>query len=154
MKPRTLQEWRNRRDFDGVIILVPEFDVVLPLWPQSDKVETLIPLWLLEKLKNWQDDFQSNFNSDLKWRSDKAKVRWTRTAAALETELQVALLGKAEFFVDLWPIRNSDNNRPLQEYRKRRQDELKEFMREGNWVAYAPLSGKRNHNHKDEPGHS
>jgi hypothetical protein len=103
-------------DFDGVVILSPEYSVDVPLWPNSQAVVALVPAPLLEKLVAWQADFDSNFGWQDGWHSEEARDRWAEVATVLESELRIVLAGKAELIVDLWPINNSDHNRPLQEY--------------------------------------
>jgi hypothetical protein len=120
----------SRMEFDGVIVLSPEWSVDLPLWPRSEEVNNLVPESLLEKLIVWQRIFDSSYRlgegtRPEGWLSVKAKNQWERMAPDLVTELRAVLEGKAELIVDLWPMTPSEGNRELQEYRKRRDDETK-----------------------------
>ena len=90
----------------SVLRLSPEYGGALPLWPQWDHPERLIPRELFVKLMAWQELFDSNFDSETGWRSEDAKTRWAAEAIGMETELRDALAGKAEVVVDLWPLKS------------------------------------------------
>jgi hypothetical protein len=87
-----------------VLRLMPEYNVEVPLFPQSDYTDALVPKSLLAKLMKWQEDFETDFHYETGWRSLEAKERWAAQASPLETELRSALAGKADLVVDLWPL--------------------------------------------------
>jgi hypothetical protein len=123
-----LDEYLSWSDFDGVIILSPDWTVDVPLWPQSDAVDELVPEPLLAKLINWQTIFDSNYRwSDGSrpegWVSAEAKDQWEQAAPNLVAELTTALEGRARLIVNLWPIIPSDQNSEFQEYQKSKKDE-------------------------------
>lgn len=87
-----------------VIRLMPEFGVDVPLFPQSDFTEALVPEDLLAKLISWQGQFLDNYVFETGRRSPDARDRFAADAGPLETALREALQGKAELEVDLWPV--------------------------------------------------
>jgi hypothetical protein len=123
-----LDEYLSWQEFDGVVVLSPEWTVEVPLWPQSDAVDDLVPVLLLEKLVEWQAIFDSNYRWDDDtrpegWVSEEAKDRWEQEAPIIVAELLSALEGKAELIVDLWPMVPREQNRELHEYWARRKAE-------------------------------
>lgn len=95
-----------------VIRFAPDYSVDVPLFPQSDEVEALVPADLLARLVEWQHDFDRNFRWDTGWRSDEAKRDWAAEAVVLESELKEALAGRATLDVDLWPLNQTDLDLP------------------------------------------
>lgn len=91
-------------DAPASIVLSPDYSAPSPLWPSSDATDALVPSELLERLTRWQRDFDSNYRWDTGWQSEAAKARWAAQAADLEADVRVALSGKAELTVDLWPL--------------------------------------------------
>jgi hypothetical protein len=91
-------------DVPTSIRLSPDYSAPSPLWPSSDATDALVPKELLGRLIRWQRDFDSNFRWDTGWQSEEAKARWAAQAADLEADLRVALEGRAELTVDLWPL--------------------------------------------------
>ncbi len=84
------------------IRLSPDYGAPVPLWPQS--IAAMVPTTLMARLIDWQRDFESNCRSDSEWKSEEAKARWAEQASVLEVDLRVALEGRAEVIVDLWPL--------------------------------------------------
>ena len=87
--------------------LSPDYGAPSPLWPLSDAPDALGPEALLARLVAWQQDFDANFRWDSGWQSNEAKARWAAEAAVLVGDLRMALAGKAELVVDLWPLNAS-----------------------------------------------
>lgn len=113
---------------DGVIVLSPDWSVDVPLWPQSDATDELVPEPLLHKLVAWQEIFNLNYKWSDKsqpegWLSEGARIQWEEAAPVLVSELTVALTGNARLIVDLWPITPSSQNHELQKYRSARKAE-------------------------------
>ena len=92
----------------SVVRLAPEYGVEVPLWPNGDATDSLVPADLLAKLIAWQAFFDSNFEWDTGWCSDDAKSRWAEEAVGLEAEPREALAGKVEVVVDLWPLKSGE----------------------------------------------
>ena len=118
-----LDEYLKWTDFDGVFVLSPDWSVDVPLWPQSEAIDNLVPQSLQEKLTTWQSIFDSNYKwsepeRPQGWLSNDAKEEWERAAPDLVAELTSVLEGKARLIVDLWPIIPSEQNQELQDYRK------------------------------------
>ena len=86
------------------IRLSPDYSAPSPLWPSSDATDALVPKELLARLIMWQRDFDGNYHWESGWTSEEAKARWAGQAAELEADLRVALDGRAELTVDLWPL--------------------------------------------------
>lgn len=128
-----LDQYLSWVDFDGVIVLSPDWCVDAPLWPQSEATDELVPKPLLEKLTAWQSILDSNYRwrDDSRpegWLSDEARIQWEGAALGLVSELAATLAGKARLIVDLWLITPSDQNRELQEYRSTRDAESKRWQ--------------------------
>jgi hypothetical protein len=58
----------------------------------------------MARQKSWQKLFDQNYRWDLGWRSEDARDKWAAEAVPLEATLRIALEGKADFVVDLWPL--------------------------------------------------
>jgi len=86
--------------------LSPDYSAPSPLWPTSDETDSLVPEALLAKLIAWQEEFDDNFRWDTGWQSNEAKLQWAAEADILEADLRVALAGKADLVVDLWPLQS------------------------------------------------
>ncbi len=86
------------------IRLSPDYSAPSPLWTSSDAADAMVPEELLARLVRWQQDFDSGYHWETGWKSDEAKARWAGQAADLEADLRVALNGRAELTVDLWPL--------------------------------------------------
>jgi hypothetical protein len=92
-------------DGDPVVIrFMPEYSVEVPLFPQSDDTDALIPEDLLAKLIRWQSEFDENFHYEKGWKSTEVRDRWAAEAVPLEAALRETLKGKADLVVDLWPL--------------------------------------------------
>ncbi len=93
----------QRRARSGPLKLMPDYSVDLPHWGRD--VEPLnLPPHLLDRLAQWQNEFDANFDPSGRWRSNEARDRWSREALRLETELRAALPGNVELEVDFWPL--------------------------------------------------
>jgi hypothetical protein len=87
----------------GPLKLMPEYGIDLPLWGRSLDSLDLSP-YLLERLAQWQEDFEANFDPFSGWKSTESRDRWSREAERLEVELRAALPAGDELVVDLWPL--------------------------------------------------
>jgi hypothetical protein len=95
---------------DGVPVVIrfqPEYGVEVPLFPQSDDTDALVPRDLLARLIRWQSEFDQNYHYEKGWKSGEVRDRWAAEAVPLEAELRVALGGKADLVVNLWPLPSS-----------------------------------------------
>jgi hypothetical protein len=148
-----LDDFSKWVDSVSTIILRPDWSVDVPLWPQSDEVERLVPEPLLAKLTAWQLIFDSNYRWSEEdrpegWLSEQAKDQWEQEAPLIVAELLTALDGKAELIVDLWPMMFPSQNRELQDYSLKRKQEserwtslLKEAGITVSWRALTPEDG-------------
>jgi hypothetical protein len=128
-----LIQYLSWQEFDGVIVLSPDWSVDIPLWPQSGKTDELVPKPLLEQLAKWQCIFDSHYrwsegSRPEGWLSDEARSEWEREAPELVSKLTNALSGKARLIVNLWPITPSSQNRELQEYWTAKKTETKRWQ--------------------------
>jgi hypothetical protein len=82
---------------------MPDYSADLPLWGR-DWEPLNLPPYLLDRLAQWQDDFDAHFDSFGGWKSNDARYRWSREALRLETELREALPDDVELEVDFWPL--------------------------------------------------
>lgn len=105
---------RGRDRYEGEVLppylsarvrLMCDYGAEVPLFPQSEFIESLVPAVILVRLKAWQEDFDRNFHWERGWKSTEARDRWARTAREIESELKNAFAGKAELVTDLWPLR-------------------------------------------------
>lgn len=88
--------------------LMCDYGAEVPLFPQSEFVESLVPPPLRSRLEDWQADFERHYLPEDGWRTAAARERWERTARAIEPEVRAAFAGKAEVEVDLWPLAPDD----------------------------------------------
>lgn len=110
-------EYERQLQRPPTIELSPDYGVTIPLWPQEDRTETLIPTDLLERLIAWQQLFNVNFEPGSGWTSMAVKTKWTEEAVQLEADLRAAVDGRFAVEVDLWPlnpgfVHTSQLNRP------------------------------------------
>jgi hypothetical protein len=81
---------------------MPEYNVELPLWGRS--WQTLgLSAPLLDRLAEWQSEFDANFDAYKGWKSEEARSQWAEGAVDVVAELQAALKG-IPLEVDLWPL--------------------------------------------------
>ncbi len=93
----------QRRARSGPLKLMPDYSAHLPLWGRD--VEPLnLPPYLLDRLAQWQDEFDANFDPFGGWKSNEVRDRWSREALRLETELREALPDDVDLEVDFWPL--------------------------------------------------
>jgi len=83
---------------------MPEYSVEIPLFPQSDDTNALVPEHLLAQLIRWQSEFDENFHYEKGWKSTEVKDRWAAEADPLEAALRETLKGKVDLVVDLSPL--------------------------------------------------
>lgn len=79
------------RGDDRTIVLAPDYGVEVPLWPQSDETDALIPEGLLAKLIAWQGEWDSHFHYVNGWDSEAAKSQWERDEETLAAEVREVL---------------------------------------------------------------
>lgn len=82
---------------------MPEYSVELPLWI-SDWWELGLSPDLLNQLADWQEVFDTNFDSMEGWRTETARESWKLEGDRLAGELRKALPSNIELHVDLWPV--------------------------------------------------
>lgn len=89
--------------------LMPDYAGDLPLrWGRPLDEVDLSP-WLLDRLAQWQHDFDANFDRYAGgWQSPEAREKWKQEADRLVIELQAALPRDIELEVDLWPLEPID----------------------------------------------
>jgi hypothetical protein len=96
----------------SVVILSPDYnagmDAGLPLWAEgSGQISwrsTKFSPELLERLANWQDDFDSNYRWDKGWSSEPALTRWAQEATDLAADVRRELSARTRLVVHLWPL--------------------------------------------------
>lgn len=81
-----------------------EYGVDIPLWPQSQEIEDLVPPHLLQRLVRWQQRFDDSFHWERGWCDEATKLEWSEEAQALEGLLRDALPPDVVLTVDLWPL--------------------------------------------------
>ena len=82
---------RRLRGDDRTIRLAPDYGVEVPLWPQADETDALIPETLLARLIAWQAEWSSHFHYEAGWDSDAVRTQWERDGAKLAAEVREAL---------------------------------------------------------------
>ena len=82
--------------------LMPEYNVELPLWGCSWQ-RLGLDASLLDRLADWQSEFDDNFDAYKGWKLEEARSRRAERADELVAELRVALKG-IPLEVDLWPL--------------------------------------------------
>ncbi len=87
--------------------LMPDYAANVPLWGGDIDALDLSP-WLLDRLAQWQDDFNANFDASTGWSSSEARERWGELGARLAGELRRALPDGVTLEVDLWPLEELD----------------------------------------------
>ena len=90
----------------GPVKLMPEYSCELPLWGRSWRSLNL-PAPLLDRLADWQDDFDDNFDAFSGWKSPEAHDRWEEQSVGLIRDLERSLNG-VTLTVDLWPLEDID----------------------------------------------
>ncbi len=85
------------------LILMPEYAVELPLW-NHDWEELGLSPGLLDALADWQEIFDSNFDSEDGWRDLSVRETWARQADALADRLRRSLPAGLALKVCLWPL--------------------------------------------------
>jgi hypothetical protein len=66
--------------------------------------------WLLDRLAQWQHDFDANFDPfGGGWQSPEAREKWKWEADRLIIELRAVLPDDVELTVDLWPLEPLDD---------------------------------------------
>ncbi len=75
---------------DRTIRPAPDYGVEVPLWPQADETDALVPEDLLHRLMAWQTDWETHFHYERGWDSEDSEARWRRDGSALATEVRSA----------------------------------------------------------------
>lgn len=81
---------RIRRD-DHTIRLAPDYGVEVPLWPQADETDALVPEVLLQKLIAWQTFWETHSDYDRGWDSEESEARWRKDGSVLAAEVKSVL---------------------------------------------------------------
>ena len=63
----------------------------VPLWPQADETDALIPEALLPKLIAWQAEWSVHVHYENGWDSEDVKSQWERDGAKLASEIREVL---------------------------------------------------------------
>jgi hypothetical protein len=96
------------RGESGPVKLMPEYLCELPLWARSwESLE--LPAPLFNRLADWQDYFDDNFDAFSGWKTSEARSPWEAQSAELIRDLRRALRG-VELTVDLWPLREAERS--------------------------------------------
>ena len=90
----------------SLVKLMPEYLCELPLWGRSWQ-SLKLPAPLLNRLADWPDYFDDNFDAFSGWKTPEARSLWEGQSIALIKDLKAALKG-VELTVDLWPLRDSE----------------------------------------------
>ena len=72
------------------------------LWGRSWRSLKLPPP-LLNRLADWQDYFDDNFDPFSGWKTPESRSRWEQQSVGLIRDLKTALRG-VPLMVDLWPL--------------------------------------------------
>jgi hypothetical protein len=96
----------------GVVLLSPDYSVRLPIWSEEDAGQiswrtTNFSPELLDRLADWQSEFDENYHWEKGWTSEHALIQWAHEATDLIADLRIALGGQAELVVDLWPLKGT-----------------------------------------------
>jgi hypothetical protein len=85
-----------------------DYAAELPLWgvPVS---QLDLSARLLDKLVDWWQQFNANFDPHKGWSSEAIKSEWADLAVPLEMDLRVEIDSKANLLVDLWPLEVDDS---------------------------------------------
>lgn len=92
----------------AIVVLAPDYMADLPLWGDGATLPwqlTKLPPELLDRLVDWQEEFDSNFDTDKGRISEEARDRWVAEAGDLAAELLIRLAFRSKLMVDLWPLR-------------------------------------------------
>jgi hypothetical protein len=97
--------------FPKLVILSPDYSAQLPISSEgSGQISwraTEFSPELLDRLADWQNEFDANFHWEKGWRSEKALARWAQEANDLAAELRRVLGSRAELVVNLWPLKGT-----------------------------------------------
>ena len=85
------------------LVLSPDYAATMPLW-RFDWTSLDLSPELLDRLGQWQAEFDQNFDAYSGWASVEARSRWAEEAEGLALELRSALPKDVELTVDLWPL--------------------------------------------------
>jgi hypothetical protein len=111
MKRRPWNDQRSTRNRDAGknapstatcrVKIMPEYQAELPLWGQDWK-SLNFSATLLNRLADWQDDFDANFDPLSGWKTSEARQKWAERSIELIAELQA--VKSVELEIDLWPL--------------------------------------------------
>jgi hypothetical protein len=93
-------------DSTSSVKLMPDYMCELPLWGRSWQ-SLKLPAPLLDRLADWQDCFDDNFDAFSGWKTPEARNAWEEQSVGLIRDLKAALKG-VRLTVDLWPLRDTD----------------------------------------------
>jgi hypothetical protein len=82
---------------------MPEYSVELPLW-WSDWWDLGLQPELLNRLADWQEVFDLNFDSSGGWRNDAVRDAWRKEGEQLARRLREALPETVDVQINLWPL--------------------------------------------------
>lgn len=86
-----------------VLRFSPDYAAELPLWGVP-LAQLGLTARLLDRLGDWQQQFDNSFDPHKGWESEGIKSAWSEQAVSLEMDLRVEIDGKAKLAVDLWPL--------------------------------------------------
>jgi hypothetical protein len=71
--------------------MAPDYGVEVPLWPQADETDALIPEELLRKLTAWQAYWETHHAFERGWDSEESRTQWREEGRVLASEVRKAL---------------------------------------------------------------
>lgn len=97
------------RQLPAVVRFTVDYGAELPLWAAGfgnvDWKFTGLPNHLLDRLADWQDVFNENFDPKSGWGNVELRDRWAREACRLIELVRSEFGERIELEVDLWPLR-------------------------------------------------
>jgi hypothetical protein len=91
VRERIVFRIRRMTGSERTIRMAPDYGVEVPLWPQADETDALVPDDLLHKLISWQAYWESHHSWDRGWDSEDSMARWRKEGSALAAEVKDAL---------------------------------------------------------------
>ena len=95
------------RPLPSAVRLAPDYGAELPLWGQGfgniGWEFTKFTPELLDRLADWQQEFETHYNWESGWSSARVRERWTKAGTELARDVRAELGDRAELVVDLWP---------------------------------------------------
>lgn len=84
------------RDMPRVLHLECDVGVEIPMFPQYQAVEDMLPADLRQRMMKWQEFFDHNWHWDRGWKSHEAETEHIQEGEALLPLVQEVFRGKAE----------------------------------------------------------